>query len=177
MNVQWTVWRMGRLLHLWNTVLVKSVSISVQNQLFYFVCDGNDQDLILFKRTFPINAVWKGLKDEWCISTGKLYVSEEGMHLCGSVYVCLQAWLCAGVLLQECICACMFIIHLIVYGSCFLWHNKPKLLNLFAADNAISQGYPEWVKNALGSAETSSESLWCCTDFCSTWTDIDCCSL
>lgn len=60
-----------------------------------------------------------------------------------SLFVCAAERVCACMLLPVRMRAGMFIIELIVYGSCFLWHNKLKLLNPFAADNAISQGYPE----------------------------------
>ena len=54
--------------------------------------------------------------------------------------------------------ACMFIVRLIVYGSRSLWHNKVKLLNPFAADNAISQGHPEREREAGGVGDFSAET-------------------
>lgn len=89
------------------------------------------------------------------------------------------ALLCLQVSVRVCLCvsvrACMFIIPLIVYGSCFLWRNKLKLLNLFAAVNAISQGYAEWLKDARGASDLSDETaaLWVTvgSGSCSAWAE------
>lgn len=93
-----------------------------------------------------------------------LFSQGNCVSLCIYVPQFLRVWerVCTGVLLPMCMHACMFIIQLIVYGSCFLWHNKLKLLNPFDADNAISQGYHEWVRDALGTSDLSDETsvLW-----------------
>lgn len=52
----------------------------------------------------------------------------------------------------------MFLVQITVYGSCFLWHNELKLLNPFAADNAISRGHRERVKEAPGVSDLSDET-------------------
>lgn len=110
----------------------------------------------------PANAIWK--QD----SKTSVPVSERNRvspcKVCINVPQFLRALKheCASVTLSVCMRACVFIIQLIVYGSCFLWRNKLKLLNPFAAYNAISQGYPEWVKDAPGTTDLSDETsaLW-----------------
>lgn len=93
-----------------------------------------------------------------------LFSQRNCVSLCIYVPQFLRVWerVCTGVLLPMCMHACMFIIQLIVYGGWFLWHNKLKLLNPFDADNAISQGYQEWVRDALGTSDLSDETsvLW-----------------
>lgn len=72
------------------------------------------------------------------------WVSMQGRHLCAldsEHTVCEHV--CGDVLQPVCVHAGFFIIKLIVFGSSSLWYNKLKLLNLFDADNAMSQGYQE----------------------------------
>lgn len=120
------------------------------------------QDLTIIKLASPAIVIWKqGSKTSALISQRNCVSPSK---VCINVPQPLRASerVCASVALPVCMRACMFIVQLIVYGSCFLWHNKLKLLNPFAADNTISRGYPEWVKDAPGTCDLSDETsvLW-----------------